>query len=473
MIHVSKTKTVYQDREALRKRESTLFHISRGWLPLQHGTLSSIQESYVTGEFSADSEKLVSVIKQDLSLYSRLACKIKPSEESENSTVDPITDLKKLSSDEIVALLPSSSSQFSKHRIEKGTPSQKACLASSLLSSTASETFAVQSRVSGNEISPDEVTSASLMRQLGFNLLAWNYSTLFFKLVRSYRNNPNELDRALQKHFGFTPLSIAQEYAKNWNLSLNLRSSLQETGPYQSESPVKEICELGDIFGKTSQPSLFPSAKREWEEKTDRLKDLIGTDNTVEIREQIESSVEERLKTLLRTEPNKFNSTFSMLRPTIPSTSVYLSSPIFKQLPEEIKEAYKPIYEQLLENEARLSILKELTQIVIPSSGFLAGAIYLQSDNSDELKVKIEIGKTVKNRMSASSFDLTAGEALGSNVPLLNKEALGTRISSSFTSPSHSGVLVLELDKDLEDSSERNNILLFKAARECLVTCLG
>ncbi len=473
MTQVSKSKTVYQDREALRKKESTLFHLSRGWLPLQAGTLENIQLNFASGEYVDNTDKLVTEVKNDLALFSRVISRLSPSEESTNSTIDPMADLRRLDAEEIFNLLPKSSSQLTKHKIQRGTPSQKASLAASLLSATASETFAVQAKDLGTEVAPDDVISSSQLRQLGFNLLAWNYSTLFFKLVRTYKNNPDELDQAVYRNFGFTPLSIAEEYAKNWNLSIGLRASLKQTGLYQSVGTVKELCELGDIFGKTSQPSLFPAAKKEWEENTDRLKDLIGTDNTAEIKEKIESCLEDRLKNLLKSEPEQFNSAFTTVRPSEAPTSIYFSSPILNQLPEELRQTYRPIYDQLLDSEPRLPILKELTEKVIPASGFLRGAIYLQSEDSEELKVKIEVGKIPESRSQAASFDETAGEAIGSQIPLLNREKLGTRISSAFHSNSHSGVIVLELDKELEDAPDRNNILLFKAARECLMNCLG
>jgi len=473
MINVSTTKTVYQDREALRKKESTLFHVTNGWLPAQSETLDYIYGPLSGAESEKKSETLVSVLKQDLALFSKIVSKLKPSQDSENSTIDPLADLKLLSPEEIINLLPNNIYQVSKHRIEKGTAFQKAGLSSSLLSSTASETFAIHAKETGIEVSPDEVSSSSLMRQLGFNLIAWNYSRLFFKLVRTYGKNQTELDRAIYKTFGYTPLSLAEDYAKKWNLSLSLRSSLKETELYQSNGMLKEICELGEAFGKSSQPSLFPAAKREWEGKTDRLKELIGTDNPIEITEQIENSVEVRLKELLRNDPSKFNAAFSMLRPSASPVSVHFSSPILNRLPEEVREIYKPIYDHLIESETRLPVLNELTQSAIPASGFLTGAIYLQPHDSDELKVKIEIGQTSKNRVSAESLDQVATEALGSYIPLIKKEKLKLRISSSFTSQSHSGVLVLELDANLEDSADRNNLLLFKAARECLINCLG
>jgi hypothetical protein len=477
MAQFSKTTSIYLDKDALRKRESTLFHLDRGWIPQDPDSLRSIHEKHENGEYLQSPEILINDLKKDLTLYLRAVTNLKPRLDSADSTINPMRDLKELPAAEIIELLPKSPGAYSKYRLEKGTQSQLNTLACSLLSSTATETFASQAESTGKDISVDDALSVSLMKQLGLNLLSWNYSTLFFKILKNYKDKPELLDKALIQNFGFTPETLAEDYARKWNLSFNIRSSLRVPSLYHRTNSLYEVCEFGDLFGKSNHPTIFPNAKKEWDERTDQLKDLIGTDNTAEIKERIEMSLQDRLRDLLPSQQKTLNATFKVVRPSQPK-SYYFSQPILKSLPEEIVKHYVPVFEKLSASENKLPALKELTQNAIPASGFKTGVIYIEDSDGDQLSIKIDIGaltEMLMDSVDSSKLNQTAFEARFSNIPQLTTEKSGASVSGSFSSPSHRGVLVLEIDRTSaeEDVVGRDNILLFKAARECLESCLG
>lgn len=471
---ISKTTTVVRDFEAERRREGTITHLSRTWFPARAEALEVINRRAEDGTYSATPTLLIEDLKNDLALCGKVISALTPDADSERYFLSPLEDLQNMSVEEIIHLLPKSLASLSPHRFERASTALKSVVNCSITSSLATETFARTAAERGVAVTETNAFSCSLLRQLGLNLLAWNYPSILFRVLK---NTPSDrIDQALKSAFGFSPLSLGSELARRWRIEPAMRATLEPLAPYQKHEPLRDVCELGDLFGQKQHKAIFPAAAKEWEERKEYLKHLIGTESTKEIEERVEAVVEQHLMSLFRTEPKTLNASFSVLRPSTPSPAIWSVNPFLKDLPVELHREYESIYENLERADKNVAALKGLTDRAIPASGFARGVICLEEVETETLKPAIPIGLKSGEGRALKSLLITASEARESSIPMMQEEVSAQgrvrRISGAFRANTRRGVLVLELNSSAAADPKRDNVLLFKAARACLERCL-
>jgi len=458
MNYISKTTRVFRDYEGERKRESTLSHLARGWVPADPLIFDQLRESASDG-----TEELIEKLKLDLGLCGKVIGQLKPLEESREGAVSPFQDLKKMSGGEILNLIPSAIGKISRHRTEVASGHLKQLLNCGVKSSHASEIFALRAMQRGIEVAMDSVAGSSVLRQLGYNLLAWNYPSLFFKLIKS-----SDIEASLEKTFGFSIQSLAYTLGKNWKFTGTILNSFSENPLLPEVKEIKALCDLGDSFGKRSLPKIFPLAVREWQTQKEINAELIGSQSDSELEAHFEDQLESKLSFLREKAPQVYNLAFSQLRPSTPAT-YFTAASRYKELPENVIEAYDSIYNRLEQGGSEYEALLGLTKSALPVSGFAKGLINIDQST-------IRFGLNQNDSIQLKSFQNTAIECKESPLPVLKVELLpdgkkSVRVSGSFSTPSHEGVLVLELPE--ERLTTQDNLLHFKAARDCLVRCLS
>ena len=318
--------------------------------------------------------------------------------------------------------------------------------------------------------------SASMMRQVGLNLLAWNYPSFLFRILKDHSGSAAEQDKALSRLFGYTPLTLAAACGRKWNLSPALLAAVENTPANTPLNPLREVCEISDIFGKKQHKSVFPGAAREWEERAGRLGQLIGTENIKEIEERVEHALEQRLREIFNAEPKRFQQMFDLARPGA-RRRIWVENPYLENLPEDMRDELVRIHETVRAGEGILVSLSALTESAIPNSGFARGVICVQNKWNRSLRLAVRIGLSADDGAELRSLAASAIEAQASMIPVLSEirfeTSAVTRISSSFGSDDARGVLVLELTESAASDPDRNNLAYFKALRRCLEHCLG
>ncbi len=469
--------TVFRDQKAERQREGTINHVLNGWMPASPELVARMNHRVSSGEYLSDPAALLEDLKLDLGTFGRIIPRLGPPSNSIHGYVSPIENAVGMPIESLCALLPKNPAAISRHRLEHGTAALRSAIACSVTSSVAAESFAASAAECGVPITAGEAFSASVLRQIGLNLLAWNYPANFIRILRGHPSSTAEQEREFRRVFGHTPLSLAAACAKRWNILPAISESLEPKTVQPAARFLREICELGDSFGRKHHRDLFPAAEKEWNDNCGRLGELIGTDNAAEIAERVEAGLEERLQILFKAEPRRFNQTFARVRPQ-KRKPVWIQNPFLKRLPDEISAPLVKVHESLESGGGIISALSELAANAIPQSGFVRGLICLQSEQDQELRLAFRIGLEPKDARDARrirGLAEAAVEAKDSAIPLLKEVRSGvekvTRISSNFGSR-QAGVLVLELSHEAAEDPSRDNIACFQAVRKCLECCI-
>lgn len=449
-------------------------HVLSGWLPASPEVLARIYSKMNTGEYREDSSKVIEDLKLDFGSFGRVLSQIRPPADSVHGFIAPVADVGRLSVEKLVGMIPKSPALVSRHRLQNGSASLRSTLTCSLQSAAAAETFAAAAAEKGTAIDSQEAFGASMLRQFGINLLAWNYPTVLFRILKNLAARPAERDAELKRLLGFTPLSLAAAIARRWNIKPVLVDAIEPKPGPTGINALHEICDLGDSFGRKHHSGLYPTAERDWSERRERLIELIGSQNSREVTERVEAKLEKTLDTVFKFEPRRFNQAFASVRPT-QKKAIYLENPFLRRLPEEAGRRLAKVHENLRGEGGVISALSELTAAAIPQSGFVRGLICVRDQESQTLRLAVRIGLRPDDTGRIRRLAAAAIEARESSVPLLNEVRVGgekvTRISSSFGGPS-SGVLVLELSNEAAEDPRRDNLAYFQAVRRCLECCL-
>jgi hypothetical protein len=465
-------RTVFRDFRLERQRETALNLALTGWFPPSPEILALIHSKIISGEYQNNPTALVSDLKLDLASFGRILPRLRPSTDLVNGFVSPVEDAAALDPEQLTALLPKSPSLISRHRLANGSAALRATLTCSLQSTAAAESFAAAAVERGATVNVGDAFSASMLRQLGLNLLAWNYPANFFSIVKSFGRSSVECDAEMKRVFGYSPMGLATACARRWNIKPVLIETLEPIP--KTDNPLREICDISDSFGRMHHKAVFPTAQRDWDQRRERLCTLLGTDKTDQITDLVETNIERTLEVIFRSEPKKFNQAFAAIRP-VEKRAVYLQNPFLRKLPFDVSLMLAQVHESLQGEGGVITALQQLTSSAIPESGFVRGLICVEDEKTQALRLAVRIGLQPNEVGSIKRLAAAALEARDSLIPMLSEahSDRGTvkRISSSFGGAS-AGVLVLELSKEAADDPTRDNLAYFQAVRKCLECCL-
>jgi hypothetical protein len=122
------------------------------------------------------------------------------------------------------------------------------------------------------------------MRQEPFNLLAWNYPTVYSSVVRSHPTEP-AFTRELTRAVGFSPDSLSQALIAGDDP----RDETKVSGsPPHTFNPYEEFYDIGKSIARLGMAELNGSAKNDWGEVNTHMWSVVGPKWEVGIRETLE-----------------------------------------------------------------------------------------------------------------------------------------------------------------------------------------
>lgn len=479
--------------ESLNK---AVVHVNTGWLPVQSPVLEKVRDGLKLGIYASRRELLLHDIKQDLSLYmfclrelgSNLS-RQKGAEEAEAATrglspreIFEISDLGRLET-----MLAQAERPISAHDVNSMTPLQAQRFRESMLSASTAEILAAK-----KEIEPETAFSCGLIRQLGLTLIAWNYPRVYSKAISSIGEN-DTLDSQLEKVLGFSPNSLGQRLAQQWNLSAEIleasslsqeaKGDLRTTSGSDPAGMLAKICEVGEALARANEPDIYPTAEKDWQWAQSNIAEQLGPQGVENILEK----AKEHSRSYLSTMPAMKDFAAESNIKDLIASSQYAASKLaknsyLKTCPPRIRERLAAVYSGLRPGKISRDNLRQLLFHVLPASGFNSGCIYMLDPQTRALMPQTKIGelpaeraKPVKLSSSLSHLDLVSS-AFSLKTPLKEDgyskdEQASILIASSLGSASSVGVLYLEILK--EEVGEQDPINTFRAIRQTLCDCLN
>lgn len=469
-------------------------YVLNSWFPVNGTLLRELQKKMAAGAYDHNRHELIEDLKSDFTLFAAFIKGLPEIGSDNNGSVNPSEVLHEAEIDTLKKILGVSESQISTHSFSSMLKSQAVRVKHSLVSCSTADLVA--SKADTDSVS---VYTAALFRQLGHNLLAWNYPRIYSRVLNQVSAGEGDLDRLLIKAFGFSPLNLAADIAEDWNLAPEIRYALGQdlSGEDLSKSPLnpKEIkrvsdqinkfCNIGETMAKIGDPEHFPDAPFHWKKVSQEVLSILGPNGLDILTTQVEA-LTARYQAYA---PTLFESKMcweeNLEKANEHHAENQLSrNPDVNKCPPDLQEVIKHVYRYVIPGQVSTQALELLIGKVIPLAGFEKGCLYLVDAHSMKLVPTLKIG----NRPVEHYKPLMCGHntesnnpvvaALSSMSPIRQEGALmhGERVSITVGQIGNSekqGVLYLEMSDHLTDAPSHEALLRFRAICKCLNECLG
>ncbi|MFN8391746.1 MAG: HDOD domain-containing protein [Bdellovibrionota bacterium] len=491
---LSKSIRVIPDVATQRKAESTLAHIGGAWLPVNPILCEQIQEKFRSGEYANDRAQLVDDLCGDLSLLTHAVKFLRARVEEPVPSLQPLRELMTIDDSTLSKLMLAPFTSLSRHRLSASNRLKNDIFKTTFHAANAAHTIALQGASEGLAIQPENARFCTLFRQLGWNLIAWNYPSVLAGVLRSTRSNPKDTGRNLRKVLGMTPEELGSRYANDWLLAPELRDVIQsasQSQPFGADRPTSSLyllqsaCELGESFSRLRSPERFPHAEREWERKSDQLKALAPNLAVTSLQAVVDETTDQQIELMQRAT--------AKARPTRVSVTVtpkvaqrdktprsFAGNQFLQKCPEHIQEQFRQVYDSIKEAGPCVEALQSLVTKAIPASGFASGIIYLLDQRRFDLVPAAKFGGSERSAHPKIKklFESSAQDALTSDLPVRKEDVSDDgisveHVSAAFGDSSTPGVLLLEVGDEASTDPAHNTTLYFKAIRQCLNDCLA
>lgn len=476
--------------QARRGFEDALRVCEKGWFPIQPILFRAIQDKIREGFYDDNNGLLIKDLKTDVSLFLYVLRKLHEVVSDVSRYRNPIHALMNLRPSEVRKLLDVGEGQISCHGSTDLPKVQALRMRHSVISSVAAETLAEKT---GDD--PGLTFSCALLRQLGLNLVCFNYPTIYNRALTASAVGDGELESNIYKLLGFTPDLIAKRLLSEWRLddklgdALDVKTSRVGSGMWaeEKENPLLRVvkyCEVGESLARVSDPEHNPSAGRDWELLTNEIEAVGGSDALSVISPRLERTLQQYSVLAPKTFSKEFNPQRSIQQANLYYTNhLFSENQYLQRCSDEVKNKMREVYQHIRHKQVAPEALNVLSISVLPSLGFERGCIYLLEERTMTLVPRLRLAGTDLKRykpLSASGVDggHALVEALYSTLPVRQEQAfmhgeMINHISWSIGNSNKSGVLHLEFGEDLAGVQPQEVTNIFRAIRECVTACLS
>ncbi|MBN8547883.1 MAG: HDOD domain-containing protein [Deltaproteobacteria bacterium] len=456
--------TTYRLRPAAnaQRLQNSSEHAREGWFPVNQEIFTSIKEKIETQHFQGEAGPLVDEIKRDQALLGHCISRLTERGARTKAIANPVQSLKDIPYATLVEWVSVPATRVSPYRLEAASKNQMQRLREAALSCRSTEVLA-----EGAQINADLAFSCAFLRQLGLNLIAWNYPS-HFRRAQQAAQAGEEIDKAIERILGIRPSDLSAQIAKDWQLSSQLMSTLTDgaASPGLDSAKLRKVCEVGETYARLCDPAQHESAQKAWQDLKETAREYLGRD--VEQRLSEESSYITELFKFEIVEENKFGE------------PLYAKNAFANRCPSELRQSIQRVYERISPSGQSTEAIQELAASVIPQAGFMRGCIYLARSGTFDFVPVLKLGDQPLSYYSLKNSAARSGiaQALLSSVPIRQDaswfgEDEVAVILGTIGGAQHQAVLYLEFNAEARNENVQSGMLYFKAIRQAFNDCLN
>lgn len=478
-----------------RRLEKATEHVSSMWFPFNLELLGEIRKKHSESLYNNNINLLIEDLRADFALFTFVIKKLILDASEENLEEEIIRNPMRLfewaGSERIYSVIEDDSNLPDTHILETLEPFQAERLRETTIVASTAEILSEQ-----NNLDAQEGFCQGVIREIGLNLIAWNYPTLYARVIKSLPEDVS-LEQRLTEELGFSPALLAIRV---------LSSSDEEHADtlVQQESVIPaayaQLCEIGEALARAEHPDRYPSAEHDWEHAQSYLKQTLGDQGVEIIRDRAMERSEQYQNTLsaLFTSLETFNPEESIKH--YRKRKAAKKNKYIAQCTPQIQVALKSLYSHIGNVEMTRTVLESLIQTVIPNAGFTGGCVFIIDPTSISLaprsvfgKVKLREIKPVTLNVATAEQDTNilyteniiyqnygsdlAASALACSHPVIarseqEEEGGITGMYGSLGEARKVGVLYLESEEKSHYDEEQQDIITFKAMRQALTDVL-
>jgi len=456
-----------------RRLDRALQHVVRPWFPINQDVLNGIRKSLSDGIYDATPAQLLADLKNDFALFTFVVkelAAIGATQGVPEKTLSNPVELIRWGGPKLIGEVIAADKKLPQtHSLHWSEPFQVARLReTAVIASTASVLSEKK------DLDPDVGFSRGVMREIGLNLIAWNYPTLFSKVLNNLSSGAN-LDDELSKELGFTPCLLAMRV-----LRPQTAGKAEEAGATLDSDEWAEyddLCAVGEALARAENPETYPSAEDDWAQASKYL-EAVGASETLEkIKEQAVNQSRRYQEAL----PEVFNSleNFNPKRNVESHTRMraIIADGDFRLCPPHVQEALRSLYSEMDGYSVNKAAIQTLLKSIIPQAGFTGGCVFVIDPSTSSLRPRTVIG-TVSLR-AITNVNLEPGDmavtALGQSDPLLHTKNDPPPIDGIYSALGGArkvGVLYLETPRGAQDIGEGKTIGTFNIIKQALCDVL-
>jgi hypothetical protein len=502
------TKAVSEAIQYSQKRLSrTIEHVLKHWIPINKVLLTKIRSGLSKGVYRNNHQGLIKDIKSDISLYTwclRELCLTLKKDGEIPEDFDPIRTLEDLEPDEFAELLNVDEAEISGHELEQSDIEQIRVLRNVIMGASAADLITL--KTNGDR----RAFGASLLRQLGLTLIAWNYPSVFQEAAHKVKEGV-ELDVVIAEKLGFSPSLLAMKLVQEWGVSERKCLSLGLVMPEEikdllrkveagemgdsaksDQAPealrgeyLRAVCEFGEKLARSNDNETYPREKDNWGAVEAEVKRILGRTGVSRIREHFEENCVHYaglLKNMLPTQSTLFDYAkhpVSQKRQELQRKNKYLA-----QCSHEVGLNLQKIY-LMMESSGSVEqeILRALVRDAIPLCGFQGGGVFTFDPTIVKLVPQLQFGEISARKLRAVDYSISLQgadfilEAYQSVDPLIKLERPENAteiytIAGPLGRIRKLGVLYLELPATKYNYEERELVTHFQAIARTLSDAL-
>jgi hypothetical protein len=457
-----------------RRIERALQHVVRPWFPINQDVLTSIRKNLDTGAYASTPQSLLNDLKGDFALFTFVVKElgIIGMQEKVGSTIlnNPVELIRWGGPDRIKEIIAPDKKLPTTHSLHWSEPFQVARLReTAVIASTA----AVLSEK--KDLDPEVGFSRGVIREIGLNLIAWNYPTLYSKVLNNLKPD-STLDEELSKELGFTPSLLAMRVLRPENPDQPEVSAAVDVSTWAAYD---ELCEVGEALARAENPETYPSAQNDWQKANQYLTENAGTgaldlikERAVEQSKKYQDALPEVFISLENFNPKRNIDVHQRVKAVIADQD-------FRLCPPHVQEALRTLYSDIDGYAVNKAAIQTLLKSIIPQAGFTGGCVFVIDPSTASLKPRTIIGQV--NLRAISNVSLDPGDlavaALGMRGPLfdLHEDAEPIPLEGIYSALGEQrkvGVLYLESPKSLGDDSHDRTVGTYNILKKALCDVL-
>ena len=325
------------------------------------------------------------------------------------------------------------------------------------------------------DLDPEVGFSRGVIREIGLNLIAWNYPSLYSKVLNNLKPD-STLDEELSKELGFTPSLLAMRVLRPENPDQPEGKPLPDE---TSWAAYDELCEVGEALARAENPETYPSAQNDWQKANQYLTENAGTgalelikERAVEQARKYQEALPEVFNSLENFNPKRNIDVHARMKAVIADQD-------FRVCPPHVQEALRTLYNEIDGYAVNKNAIQTLLKSIIPQAGFTGGCVFVIDPSTACLKPRTIIGQV--NLRAISNVSLDPGDlavaALGTHGPLfdIKEDALPLPLEGIYSALGEQrkvGVLYLESPKTANEEPEGKTIGTYNILKKALCDVL-
>lgn len=382
-----------------RRIDRALQHVLKPWFPINQEVLQLVRKRFAEGDYDKAPGELLKDLKSDFALFTLVVKELLQVGKCEGATAatlhNPVELIKWAGPKRIIALLSNDKKLPATHSLHWSEPFQISRLRETAISATTASLLSEK-----KNLDPEMGFARGVVREIGLNLIAWNYPTLYAKVIEGLKPGQN-LDDELSKELGFTPTLLAVRI---------MRPEVDEEDPQVEEierqwNLYDDLCEIGEALARAEHPETYPSAENDWQKAEAFLSETVGEDAIQLVKGRAQETTTRYEKSLPRT--------FGSVAAFNPARNIrvhnkmarVIDDALLKQCPQAVQAALKALYADMDGQRVSRTAVEILIKNIIPQAGFTGGCVFVIDPTTLTLKPRTVIGRVALRSTTDVALD--------------------------------------------------------------------